>query len=67
MLYKNNMSSKKEKTRHMVRIEPETRKFMEKRLSPSICDADKLSYLVRIGVEMFDIIDELKKSVKDIK
>lgn len=51
----------------MVRIEPETRKFMDKRLSPSICDADKLSYLVRIGVEMFDIIDELKKSVKDRK
>lgn len=47
----------------MIRLEPEVKKFIDKKFSPTMADAEKLSMLVRIGMELFDVIEEIKRQL----
>ena len=48
----------------MVRIEEEVEDFLNNRMSKSLNYSEKILFLARIGIELFDIIDDLKSSIK---
>jgi len=44
-----------------VRLEKDIDEFIKKKMGKNITKSEKLVFLIRLGMEVFDVIDEFRK------
>lgn len=53
--------------RYSIRIDNDVDEFISKKMNSSLGKAEKLLFLIRLGIEFAEVMGELKKIIKDKK